>query len=60
MVLDDFSALGDLIDQTAMPQVRRFNVKLVGREQVTARVQLYLPPGLREDEITTYPMIVEV
>lgn len=42
----------------AMPQVKSFPVLISGGYQ--AHVRLLLPPGLREDEITRYPMILHV
>ncbi|CAL4066477.1 unnamed protein product, partial [Meganyctiphanes norvegica] len=54
--LDDYSELRERIAKKAMPQIRTFKVEL--DEEYTAQVQLFLPPGLREEEITTYPMVV--
>ncbi|KAF2361263.1 Dipeptidylpeptidase IV N-terminal domain, partial [Trinorchestia longiramus] len=60
ILLDDYGQLQELVDRTAMPRVYNFRVELETKDSVEARVQLYLPPGLRKDEIITYPMIVEV
>ncbi|XP_047736986.1 venom dipeptidyl peptidase 4 isoform X1 [Hyalella azteca] len=60
MELDNYSHLQDLLNKTAMPQVKVFKVKLDERDSAMARVQLYLPPGLREDELTKYPVVVEI
>ena len=58
--LSSYPELREQVEATAMPQVKRFEVELEGKVQTTARVMLYLPPGLREDEVTTYPMIVNM
>lgn len=42
----------------AFPQVRTFAVHTVAGHAV--QVRLLLPPGLREDEITRYPLILNV
>lgn len=42
----------------AMPQVKSFPVMISGGYH--AQVRLFLPPGLREDEITRYPLILHV
>lgn len=46
------------MSRTALPQVKTFPVMISGGYY--ARVRLYLPPGLREDEITRYPMVVNI
>lgn len=56
--LDDYSELREKVEEMAMPQVQTFRVELEGDNTYTYHVQLFLPPGLREDEITTYPMVV--
>lgn len=56
--LDDYNDLRDRVEEMAMPQVQTFRVELEGDNAYTYHVQLFLPPGLREDEITTYPMVV--
>ena len=60
MELDDYGEFRDLVENTAMPQIMNLKVELQSKNAATARVKLYLPPGLREDEITTYPMVVDV
>lgn len=50
--------LRDAVAATAMPQIRTFPVMISGGYH--AQVRLFLPPGLREDEITRYPMILFV
>ena len=52
------SRLRERVAGVAMPQVRQFPVMISGGYH--AQVRLYLPPGLREDEITRYPMILHV
>ncbi|XP_039952053.1 inactive dipeptidyl peptidase 10 [Bactrocera tryoni] len=44
--------------RTALPQVKTFPVMISGGYH--AQVRLYLPPVLREDEITRYPTILHV
>lgn len=46
------------VAKIALPQVRTFPVMISGGYHAQAR--MYLPPGLREDEITKYPMVVHV
>lgn len=46
------------ISRTALPQVKTFPVMISGGYH--AQVRLFLPPGLREDEITRYPMVVHM
>ena len=41
-----------------MPQIKTFPVQISGGFQ--AQVRLILPPGLIEDEITTYPLVVQI
>lgn len=50
--------LKERIAAVALPQVRTFPVMISGGYH--AQVRLYLPPGLREDEITRYPLILHV
>ncbi|XP_049834013.1 dipeptidyl aminopeptidase-like protein 6 isoform X2 [Schistocerca gregaria] len=42
----------------ALPQVKTFAVQISGG--YFAQVRLHLPPGLREEEITSYPLVVQV
>lgn len=46
------------VAKIAMPQIKSFPVIISGGYQ--AQVRMYMPPGLREDEITKYPMVVHV
>lgn len=50
--------LRERVASIAMPQVKSFPVLISGGYQ--AQVRLLLPPGLREDEITRYPMVLHV
>lgn len=50
--------LKERVALVALPQVRTFPVMISGGYH--AQVRLYLPPGLREDEITRYPLILHV
>ncbi|KAH8293230.1 hypothetical protein KR018_000532 [Drosophila ironensis] len=50
--------LKEKMARTAMPQVKTFPVMISGGYH--AQVRLYLPPVLREDEITRYPTILHV
>lgn len=50
--------LRERIASIAMPQVKSFPVMISGGYH--AQVRLFLPPGLREDEITRYPLILHV
>lgn len=42
----------------ALPTPRTFSVQLSSGH--AARVRLLLPPGLREDEVTKYPLVLKV
>ena len=57
-LLQNNTELKQRIAKIAMPQVRNFPVMISGGYH--AQVRLYLPPGLREDEITKYPTVVHV
>ncbi|XP_076329096.1 dipeptidyl peptidase 4-like isoform X2 [Tachypleus tridentatus] len=57
-VLDNNEAVRELYQKRALPKVRTFQVPVEGG--FNANVQLLLPPGLKDDEITQYPMIVFV
>lgn len=57
-LLQNNTALKERIEKIALPQIKTFPVMISGGYH--AQVRLYLPPGLREDEITKYPMIVHV
>ncbi|KAL1513944.1 hypothetical protein ABEB36_003282 [Hypothenemus hampei] len=56
--LQNNTSLRDKVSKMAMPQVKTFPVQISGGFH--AHVRLHLPPGLREDEITRYPLIVQV
>lgn len=57
-LLQNNTELKQRIAKIALPQVRTFPVMISGGYH--AQVRLFLPPGLREDEITKYPTIVHV
>ncbi|XP_063983227.1 uncharacterized protein LOC135165658 [Diachasmimorpha longicaudata] len=57
-VLQNNTALRERISKIALPQIKTFPVQISGG--YNAQVRLHLPPGLREDEITQYPMVVQV
>lgn len=57
-LLQNNTELKQRVAKIAMPQVRNFPVMISGGYH--AQVRLYLPPGLREDEITKYPTVVHV
>lgn len=57
-LLQNNTELKQRVAKIAMPQVRTFPVMISGG--YNAQVRLYLPPGLREDEITKYPTVVHV
>lgn len=50
--------LQNRISRLALPQIKTFPVQISGG--YNAQVRLHLPPGLREEEITRYPMVVQV
>lgn len=50
--------LRERVATVALPQVKSFPVMISGGYR--AQVRLFLPPGLREDEITRYPMVLHV
>ncbi|XP_050712996.1 inactive dipeptidyl peptidase 10-like isoform X2 [Eriocheir sinensis] len=56
--LDNYSELRERVEEMALPQTQAFRVELEGDDTYTYHVQLLLPPGFRDDEITTYPMVV--
>lgn len=57
-LLQNNTELKQRVARVAMPQIRTFPVMISGGYH--AQVRLYLPPGLREDEITKYPTVVHV
>ncbi|CAL8070496.1 unnamed protein product [Orchesella dallaii] len=57
-ILQNNDALLALTRTMAFPQVRTFAVHTMGGH--TVQVRLLLPPGLREDEITRYPLVLNV
>ena len=59
MNLDMNDDLSDLVSHTAVPHDVRLEVPLPGSD-IPAKVQMLLPPGLREHEEFTFPMLVHV
>ncbi|KAG8038791.1 hypothetical protein G9C98_000346 [Cotesia typhae] len=57
-LLQNNTLLREKIAKIALPQIKTFPVQISGG--YNAQVRLYLPPGLREEEITRYPMVVQV
>lgn len=55
-LLQNNTVLKQRVAKIALPQVRTFPVMISGGYH--AQAKMYLPPGLREDEITKYPMVV--
>ncbi|KAL1455165.1 hypothetical protein WDU94_009277 [Cyamophila willieti] len=58
MTLQNNSKLHDKLSKVALPQIKSFPVQISGGYY--AQVRLYYPPRLREDEITRYPLVLEV
>ncbi|KAJ1526921.1 hypothetical protein ONE63_008469 [Megalurothrips usitatus] len=56
--LQNNTRLQELASRMALPQVKTFPVQISGGYY--AQVRLHLPPGLREEEITRYPLVVQV
>lgn len=56
--LQNNTKLYDKISKVALPQVKTFPVEISGGYQ--AQVRLFLPPGLKEGEITKYPLLLQV
>ncbi|GLV36131.1 Dipeptidyl peptidase 10 [Carabus blaptoides fortunei] len=56
--LQNNSRVKEKLDKIALPQIKTFPVQISGGYQ--AQVRLHLPPGLREEEITRYPLVVQV
>lgn len=57
-IMDTNDRLRELVEIRAMPQVRNFSAPLT--DKYNAAVRLLLPPGLRDEEIIKYPMVVDV
>lgn len=56
--LQNNTRLQEMATKMALPQVKTFPVQISGGYY--AQVRLHLPPGLREEEITRYPLVVQV
>lgn len=58
LTLQNNSRLLERASEMAFPQVKTFPVQM--SKGYHAQVRLHLPPVLREDEITMYPLVVKV
>ncbi|XP_050673083.1 inactive dipeptidyl peptidase 10 isoform X2 [Leptidea sinapis] len=58
MHLENNTAVKAILSGIAMPTPRTFSVQLSSGH--AARVRLLLPPGLREDEVTKYPLVLKL
>ncbi|XP_061380627.1 dipeptidyl aminopeptidase-like protein 6 isoform X2 [Danaus plexippus] len=58
MHLENNTAVKEKLAAIALPTPRTFSVQLSSGH--AARVRLLLPPGLREDEVTKYPLVMKV
>ncbi|XP_037874079.1 inactive dipeptidyl peptidase 10 isoform X1 [Bombyx mori] len=58
MHLENNTVVKERLSLIALPTPRTFSVHLSSGHQ--ARVRLLLPPGLREDEVTKYPLVLKV
>uniref|UniRef100_A0A1A9ZFA6 Venom dipeptidyl peptidase 4 n=1 Tax=Glossina pallidipes TaxID=7398 RepID=A0A1A9ZFA6_GLOPL len=58
ITIQNNTRLREKMSRIAMPQIKTFPVMISGGYH--AQVRLYLPPVLREDEITRYPTILHV
>ncbi|KAL0861658.1 hypothetical protein ABMA27_009147 [Loxostege sticticalis] len=56
--LENNTAVKERLSSIALPTPRTFSVQLSSGH--AARVRLLLPPGLREDEVTKYPLVLKV
>ncbi|XP_060807147.1 inactive dipeptidyl peptidase 10 [Amyelois transitella] len=56
--LENNTIVKERLSSIALPTPRTFSVQLSSGH--TARVRLLLPPGLREDEVTKYPLVLKV
>ncbi|KAH9631345.1 hypothetical protein HF086_008170 [Spodoptera exigua] len=56
--LENNTIVKEKLASIALPTPRTFSVQLSSGH--TARVRLLLPPGLREDEVTKYPLVLKV
>ncbi|XP_046973505.1 inactive dipeptidyl peptidase 10 isoform X1 [Vanessa cardui] len=58
MHLENNTLVKEKLSVIALPTPRTFSVQLSSGQ--AARVRLLLPPGLREDEVTKYPLVMKV
>lgn len=57
-LLQNNSLIHERLAKVALPQIKTFPVQISGGYD--AQVKLHLPPGLRDEEITRYPMVIQV
>ncbi|XP_072156634.1 inactive dipeptidyl peptidase 10 isoform X2 [Bemisia tabaci] len=57
-ILQNNTKLHERVSKIALPQVKTFPVQISGGYQ--AHVRLHFPPGLKEEEITRYPLVLHV
>ncbi|XP_014233663.1 dipeptidyl aminopeptidase-like protein 6 [Trichogramma pretiosum] len=57
LMLESNSELEEKMSNIALPQIKKFPVQISGG--YSAQVKLYLPPTLRDEEITRYPLVVQ-
>lgn len=58
LVLNDGDALRNRLAQLAIPQIRTFDVEI--RHGFHAQVRLFLPPGMKEEEDISFPLILHM
>lgn len=59
-VLDDNEDLQEAIAALAMPKIRFYNYTVLEGATAPARVKMLIPPGFREAETYTFPLVLRV
>ena len=59
-VLDTNEELKEALELLAMPQTQFVNYDILDEASAPARVKLLLPPGYREEEFYTFPLVLRV
>ena len=59
-ILDDNQDLQEAIEKLAVPKVKYFNYTILEGASAPARVKLLIPPGFREEETYTFPLVMKV
>ena len=59
-ILDLNEELQERLSELAMPQTKYLNYQVLQDTSIPARVKLLLPPGYREEELYTFPLILRV